>query len=112
MKPTVGEQLRAARNSRGISLTDAVKATHIRSRFLQELENDHPELLDSTVQARGFLRLYAEYLGLSFADLLSDWESDKEPQNTVAEKVSLTTEEERGADAIEPPADSPKQTEG
>jgi cytoskeleton protein RodZ len=77
MKPTVGEQLRAARISRDISITDAVKATHIRARYLQELENDHPELLDSLVQARGFLRLYAEYLDLSFSKLLEGWQENE-----------------------------------
>ena len=108
MKPTVGEQLQAARNSRGISLTDAVKATHIRSRYLQELENDHPELLDSPVQARGFLRLYAEYLGLSFPDLLADWESEKEPPQAADVKgASLGAEGEQEVDAVEPSADSP-----
>jgi len=75
MKPTVGEQLRSARESRGLTLEDAVKATNIRRTYLQELENDHPELLHSAAQARGFLRLYASYLGLPALPLIAQWKS-------------------------------------
>ena len=77
MKPTVGEQLRSARETRGLTLEDAVKATNIRRAYLQELENDHPELLQSTAQAYGFLRLYTSFLGISFTPLIEQWESPK-----------------------------------
>jgi len=73
MKQTVGAQLRSARESKGITLDEVVKATHIREHYLQELENDHPELLNSAAQARGFLRLYASFLGLSPASLIGQW---------------------------------------
>ena len=75
MKPTVGQQLQHAREQAGINLDDAAHETHIRAHYLQNLEDDHPELLNSDAQARGFLRLYAEFLGLSFADLLALWET-------------------------------------
>ena len=74
MKLTVGEQLRSARESRGLTLEDAVKATNIRRAYLQELENDHPETLHSEAQARGFLRLYASYLGIPAAPLITAWD--------------------------------------
>jgi cytoskeleton protein RodZ len=80
MNPTVGQQLREAREKLGISLEDAAHETHIRLNYLQELENDHPELLRSTPQARGFLRLYADFLKLSYPDLLAALESNLEPQ--------------------------------
>ena len=64
MKTTIGEQLRQAREKRNITLKEAERITHIRLHFLQELEHDHPELLLSGAQARGFLRLYASFLGL------------------------------------------------
>ncbi len=79
MNPSVGQQLREARERLGISLADAAHETHIRLAYLQELENDHPELLHSMAQARGFLRLYAEFLKLSYSDLLAAWERAVEP---------------------------------
>lgn len=83
MKPTVGEQLRFARESRGLTIEDAVKATNIRRAYLQELENDHPELLHSDAQARGFLRLYASYLGMPAAPLIASWDN---PSDTSADE--------------------------
>lgn len=77
-KPTVGEKLRRAREGMGISLEDAARATHIRLNYLQELENDHPEMFTSSTQARGFLRLYASFLNLPESELIDQWESPGE----------------------------------
>lgn len=79
MNPSVGQRLRSAREELGIRLEDAARETHIRLNYLQELENDHPELLHSMTQARGFLRLYADFLNLPFDELLSIWEKTAEP---------------------------------
>ncbi len=83
MNPSVGQRLRSAREQLGISLEDAAHETHIRLNYLQELENDHPELLHSMTQARGFLRLYADFLNLPFDELLSVWEKPAEPVETA-----------------------------
>jgi len=76
MEKTVGTILRLAREAMGLTQLDVVKKTHIRLNYLQELENDHPELLPSPVQARGFLRLYAQVVNLSPDDLISQWENE------------------------------------
>ena len=86
MKHTVGEQLRSARESRGFSLVEVVKATHIRLNYLQELENDHPELFNSIVQARGFLRLYASFLGIPSAPLIEQWQKVVETELAIEEE--------------------------
>jgi len=71
---SVGQALRNAREQMGISLDDAAKATSIKSVYLQELESDHPEKFSSEAQARGFLRLYAKFLHLSFDELVLFWD--------------------------------------
>ena len=86
MKQTVGEQLRSARESKGISLAEVVKATHIRLNYLQELENDHPELLNSESQARGFLRLYASFLGISSTSLIEQWQEAESTGSELEEE--------------------------
>jgi cytoskeleton protein RodZ len=68
---TIGEQLREARSTRQITLEQAAKATHIRQRFLEALENNQWDILPSKVQGRGFLRLYADYLGLNVEAILN-----------------------------------------
>ncbi len=70
---SVGQILQIAREQQGISLEEASRATAIKIVYLQELENDHPEKFASEVQARGFLRLYARFLRLSFEDLVALW---------------------------------------
>ncbi len=104
MKPTVGEQLRSARESRGLTLEDAVKATNIRRAYLQELENDHPELLHSDAQARGFLRLYASYLGIAAGPLIAAWDNPEPepteiPTETPAEYAGETANAEEAAES-------------
>ena len=62
MAGTIGSQLRLAREARGLSLLDVEKAIHIRVHYLQALEEDDFARLPSKTQARGFLRLYADFL--------------------------------------------------
>lgn len=68
---SIGEQLKQARAGRKLTLKQAVQATHIRSYYLEALENDDYSTIPSPAQARGFLRLYAEYLGLDFESLVA-----------------------------------------
>ena len=86
---TVGERLRAAREALNLSLAEAAAATSIRFNHLQELEDDHPEVFSSGVQARGFLRLYASFLKLDANELIALWnpqESVASPQAPAAQK--------------------------
>ena len=49
---------------RGIEFAQAEQATKIRSKYLRALEEEHFELLPSETYVKGFLRTYADYLGL------------------------------------------------
>ena len=61
---SVGEILRHAREDQNLTLDQVSKALHIRARFLEALEATDIRALPSLAQSRGFLRLYAEHLGL------------------------------------------------
>jgi len=61
----LGSELKQAREAQGISLTEAEKATRIRERYLKAMETNDWAALPTPVQARGFLRNYAVYLGLN-----------------------------------------------
>ncbi|RJP50111.1 MAG: hypothetical protein C4583_11235 [Anaerolineaceae bacterium] len=61
---TIGQRLKRIRTSRQISLDKAAEATRVRSYYLQALESDNYSVMSSAAQSRGFLRLYADYLGL------------------------------------------------
>jgi Helix-turn-helix domain/RodZ C-terminal domain len=60
----IGGSLREARLKRGLTPADVQKAIRIRDRYLQALEEEHWELLPGDAYVKGFLRTYADYLGL------------------------------------------------
>jgi cytoskeleton protein RodZ len=60
----IGGSLREARLKRGLSPADVQKAIRIRDRYLQALEEERWELLPGDAYVKGFLRTYADFLGL------------------------------------------------
>ena len=60
----IGNSLREARLRRHIEFADAEHGTKIRGKYLRALEDERFELLSSHTYIKGFLRSYAEYLGL------------------------------------------------
>jgi cytoskeletal protein RodZ len=60
----IGGSLREARLKRGLTSADVQKAIRIRDRYLQALEEERWELLPGDAYVKGFLRTYADYLGL------------------------------------------------
>lgn len=61
---TAGGYLREERIRREISLAEVASATGIRVAVLQAIEDDDQAHLPAAVFVRGFLKLYAEHLGL------------------------------------------------
>ncbi|HUO93481.1 MAG TPA: RodZ domain-containing protein [Rhizomicrobium sp.] len=61
---TVGQDLRAARLRRGDDLATVSRALKIRRDHLEALEEDRFEALPGRAYAVGFVRSYADYLGL------------------------------------------------
>lgn len=86
MNENIGPQLRQARQTQKLSLEQAAMATHIRVHYLQALEAGEFESLPSMVQARGFTRAYAAYLGMDIEELL--YEADR--QDFVVEPLPDT----------------------
>ena len=60
----IGNSLREARMRRGVDFAQAELATKIRGKYLRALEDEQFELLPAETYVKGFLRNYAEYLGL------------------------------------------------
>jgi flagellar hook assembly protein FlgD/transcriptional regulator with XRE-family HTH domain len=67
----LGEQLRAQRERKNITLEQAAGDTRIREKFLKALEDGDYRTLPGPVYTRGFLRNYAEYLDLETDELLT-----------------------------------------
>ncbi len=60
----IGSSLKEARLRKGLELTAAAEATKIRSRHLQALEDEQFDVLPGQTYVRGFLKTYADFLGL------------------------------------------------
>jgi cytoskeleton protein RodZ len=60
----IGASLREARTRRGLSLDDVTTGLRIRERYVTALEEERWELMPGEAYAKGFLRMYAEFLGL------------------------------------------------
>lgn len=97
MPQTIGEQLKQAREARGLSLEQAAQITRVRLHYLKALESDQHDQLPSAVQGRGFLRLYADYLGLPVQPLLDQWEG-RAPSEPIQVAVPQPVEEIPAAD--------------
>lgn len=89
---SVGQILREKREQMGASLEEAAHSTLIKLNYLQELESDHPELLLSKAQARGFLRLYASYLQLPYEELIAYWDNPTIQIPLTEEKINIEKE--------------------
>jgi cytoskeleton protein RodZ len=73
----IGSQLRAAREAQGLTLDQAFKGTRIKMSFLEAIEANQFDVLPGQVQARGFVRSYANFLGLDGEQLASALDADK-----------------------------------
>ena len=72
MSEKIGQQLLQAREARSLSLEEAAYATRIKPYYLQAIESGDFSSLPSPAQGRGFIRTYANFLGLDPQVLLAD----------------------------------------
>jgi len=68
-----GQHLKEEREKRGISLDELRRRTRISRRVLEALEHGDASVLPSPVIMRGFLKAYAEVVGLDFDEILSTY---------------------------------------
>src|SRR3954447_23151386 len=80
MASSVGRTLRKARTERDVELGEVERATKIRAKFLEAMEADRWEALPAPVYARGFLDIYARYLGPDQKALLEQYRETVEAE--------------------------------
>ncbi|MDR1147816.1 MAG: helix-turn-helix domain-containing protein [Spirochaetaceae bacterium] len=68
---SIGEQLKTARENRGISIDDAAHETNIARKYLVALESEDFSQFTAETYALGFLKNYGEYLGLNAKELFA-----------------------------------------
>jgi cytoskeletal protein RodZ len=74
---SLGEQLRAQRERKSITLEQAAADTRIREKFLKALEEGDYPSLPGAVYTRGFLRNYSDYLDLQTDELVVLYQQER-----------------------------------
>src|SRR5512141_180588 len=60
----IGNSLREARQRKDLDFPELEQGTKIRAKYLRALEDEAFDTLPSATYVKGFLRTYADYLGL------------------------------------------------
>ncbi len=107
MPLTIGQRLKNAREERYITIEKAAQETRIRSVFLQALENDDFSVMPSAAQGRGFLRNYADYLGINIDEVIAEMQRATPPPDEVSGPLPQVNLSETEL----PPLTSPDKTE-
>jgi len=78
----IGIELRDARTARGLSYEDVAKATKIKPEYLRAIENLAKSELPSIGYVLGFIRTYANFLGMDGGSAVARYKVDSEvPEN-------------------------------
>ena len=64
MPPGIGEQLKAAREARNLSLMDISEVIRIKVSYLEALERDDYEHMPVPIYTKNYILKYGNYLGL------------------------------------------------
>ncbi len=80
-----GEELKRERELRDISLREISDATNIPVRFLEALERNEFRILPGGIYIRGFVRSFANHVGLDPEETLNAFQLELERQQAMAE---------------------------
>ena len=94
----IGASLREARTRRGLSLDDVTSGLRIRERYVTALEEDRWDLMPAEAYTKGFLRMYAEFLGLNgtlYVDEYTERFASRDDEPFVSEPLAPTKSRHR-----------------
>jgi cytoskeleton protein RodZ len=88
-----GANFRKAREAKGLPLEKIAAETRISTRFLTAIENEAFQSLPGGIFNRGFIRAYADYLGLDSNQAVADYDRIS---STVQEPADVLRDADRG----------------
>lgn len=84
----LGERFRAAREARGLSLSEVAERIRIRSVYLAAIEDEHWNTIGAPVYTRGFMRTYARFLGIDPEEAVAEFNRTQDvPPAAVAQDM-------------------------
>ncbi|MEO5860060.1 MAG: helix-turn-helix domain-containing protein [Pyrinomonadaceae bacterium] len=73
MAETLGENLRAAREQRGVSISEVAEQTRIAPMYIECIENDNYKPLPGGIFNKGFVKSYARFIGYDEQQALQEY---------------------------------------
>jgi cytoskeletal protein RodZ len=95
MATSFGEQLRLAREARGISLREISEQTRISMRYLEAIEANDFKRLPGGIFNRSFIKAYARYIGYDEKEAIEAYTHALREQGDTSEEVSNTPQKSR-----------------
>lgn len=109
----LGRILKTTRESKGLTLDEIQERTKIRKRYLQAIEDGDLAILPGLVYARGFIKNYAEQLGLDGQALMQEHGLMEEPSTpTTASRSQPRAEDNVKKEGRQPKHSSPSGDKG
>lgn len=95
---SIGQTLQEARTEKGVSLSQAAAATRIKIQHIESIERDDFSRIAADTYARGFIKIYAEFLGLNPEPLLRLYQQThaKPATPSLIEETPERTEDQKG----------------
>lgn len=91
---SIGSKLKAAREKKKLSPADVATAIRINTRYIKAIENNKFDILIAPIYARGFIKLYAEYVEMDPAPLLRQFNAiDSSAEHPPGEQELQTKRE-------------------
>lgn len=90
MAASFGEQLRLAREARGITLREISEQTRISTRYLEAIESDDYKRLPGGIFNKSFIKAYAKYIGFDEKEALEAYARTAREQGSSPDDVVST----------------------
>ena len=85
----VGNTLRERRKQQSLTASQAAAGTRLKLQVIEALENEDYDRIPAPIYVKGFMKIYAEYLGLDPQPLIDEYESGP-PVGTAKEPEPVT----------------------
>lgn len=84
----LGNTLRERRKQQNITVSQAAAGTRLKLQVVEALENEDYDRIPAPIYVKGFIKIYAEYLGLEPQPLINEYEADLQSPPSRAKEPS------------------------
>ena len=85
---SLGYIFKKTRERRRLNIEQVYKQTKVQPQYLRAIEKDDYSIFSSPVHAKGFIKIYSDFLGLNSQEILALWRRD---YSLVIKKTELET---------------------